>query len=62
MVKILCGFVFVLLRIYADLIRFQSRVKDLLHITILVKSIILFFIHCFNVLTFIYEKEKSNNM
>ena len=49
------------LRIYADLVRFQSRVKGPMHITILMKSIILFFIHSFHVLTLVYEQEKSKN-
>ena len=39
--------------IYADLLRFQSRVKNLIQI-ILMKRIILFFIHSYHVLTFVY--------
>ena len=61
--KILRSFVFVLLwnlvsmckgsqsRIYADLLRFQPRVNDPLHVIILMKNIIPFFNHFFHVLT-----------
>ena len=71
--KILRGFVFVLFwnlvfickgsqpRIYADLIRFQSRLRDSIHIIIFMKSIIPFLIYSFHVLTFAYEQEKSKN-
>ena len=64
-VKILHIFVFVLFwnlvfmckasqpRIYVDLLRFQSRVKDPVHIIILMESIIPFFIHSFHVLMFL---------
>ena len=46
-------------RIYVDLLRFQSRVKDSVHKIILMKSIFPFFIHYFHVLTLVYEQEKS---
>ena len=48
-------------RIYADLLRFQSRVTDTIHITILMKSIIPFFIRSSHVFTLVYEQEKSKN-
>ena len=38
-------------RTYTDLFRFQSRVKEPIHIIILMKSIIQVFIHTFHVLT-----------
>ena len=43
-------------KIYTDLLRFQSKVKDPIHIAILMKSIIPFFIHSFHVLTLVYEQ------
>ena len=48
-------------RIYADLLRFQSSVKDPIYITILMKSIIRFFICSFLVVTLVNEQEKSKN-
>ena len=72
-VKILRGFVFVLFwnvifmckgsqpRIDANLLRFQSRVKDPTHIIILMESIVPFSIHSFYVLTTVYEQEKLKN-
>ena len=52
-------------RIYSDLLRFQSRVKDPIDIItviiILMKSIIPFFIHSFYLLTLAYEQKKSKN-
>ena len=72
--RILNGFVFVLLflnlvftskgslpRISADLLKLQSRIKESIHIIILMKSIIPFFIHSFHVLKFFYEQGKSKN-
>ena len=46
-------------RIYTDLLRFQSRVKDPMHIImiILMKSVIPFFINSFHVLLLVYEKK-----
>ena len=44
--------------IYVD---FQSRVKDPIHIIILMKSIISLFILSFYDLTVVYEQERSNN-
>ena len=46
------------IRIHADLLRFQSRVKDVIHIIIFMKSIIPFSIHSFHVLTLVYEQKK----
>ena len=48
-------------KIYADLLSFQSKVKDPIHIVILKKSIIPFFIYSFHVLRLDYEHEKSKN-
>ena len=48
-------------RIYADLLGFQSRVKDPIHIIMLMKSIIAFFNHFFHALTLVYKLEKSKN-
>ena len=48
-------------RIYVDLVRFQSRVRVLIHIIILMKSINSFFIYSFYVLTLFYQPEKSKN-
>ena len=48
-------------RIYADLLRFQSSVKDPKYITILMKSIIRFFICSVLVVTLVNEQEKSKN-
>ena len=71
--KIIRSFVFVLTwilvfmyqgsqpRIYADLLGFQSRVKDPINKIKLMKSIIPFFIHSFYVLTLVYEQKKSEN-
>ena len=68
--KNLLGFVFVLVwnlvfmckvsqpRIYPDLLRFQSRVKDPIHIIILM-NIITFFIHFFHLLTLVYEQSNQ---
>ena len=72
-VKILRSFVFVLFwnlvfmcksnqpRIYADLLKFQSRAQDSVLIIILTMSIIPFFIHSFHVLALVYEQEKPKN-
>ena len=52
-------------RIYADLLRFQTRVKDPkdpIHIIILVKSIIPFFIHSFHVLILVYEQRNQRTI
>ena len=48
-------------RVYADLLRFYSRVKDTILIVTLMKSMIPFFIHSFHVLTLVYEQEKSKS-
>ena len=48
-------------RIYADLLRLQSRVKDPKGIIILMKIIIPFFIYSFHVLTLAHEQERSKN-
>ena len=40
-------------RIYADLLRFQSRIMDPIQIVILMRSIIPFFIHPSHVLTLV---------
>ena len=45
-------------RNYADLLRFQSRAKDPIHILILTKSIISFLIYSFHNFTLVYEQEK----
>ena len=52
-------------RIYADLLRFQTRVndpKDPVYIIILVKSIIPFFIHSFHVLILVYEQRNQRTI
>ena len=49
------------LRIYADLLIYQSRATDPIHIIILMQSIIPFFIPSFHVLTVVYEQEKRKN-
>ena len=67
MAKILRGFVFVFMykvsqsRIFADLLRFQPRVKSPIHMIILMKSIMPFFNHSFHVLALVYEQGKPKN-
>ena len=48
-------------RIYADLLRFQSKVKNPIHIIILTRRRIQFFTHSFHILRLVYEQEKSRN-
>ena len=45
-------------RIYGNLLRFQSRIKDHTHIIIFMKSVITFLIHSFHILTLVHEQEK----
>ena len=71
--KILHGFIFILFcnlvfickgsqpRIYADLLRFQSGVKDPIHTIILMKSIIPFFTRSFHVL-FLFTNKKNQGI
>ena len=48
-------------KIYADLLRFQSRVKDPIHIIILMQSIILFLILSFHVFALVHKQDKPKN-
>ena len=44
-----------------DFLGFQSQMKDPIHIILLMKSTIPFFIHFFNDLTLVYEHENLKN-